>query len=75
MKLCVNCMWRRDNYCRAPQNLETDLVTGQQLPKRWPQCISHRTDAGWLLSRLEGLCGREGRWFAPADAAVKGGAK
>ena len=78
MKLCANCRWQKDGlFCRAPQNLETDPVTGRQVTKGASTCWAHRNSIGscWLLCRIEGLCGREGRWFVPADAAAKGGAK
>jgi len=76
MKLCINCMWRRGEYCRAPQNLTVDPVTGDQKPKWLATCERHRLGrcSGWFSCRTEGTCGREGRWFVPADAAEKGGA-
>ena len=64
-KFCINCKWQNGIYCKSPK-IPTELnpVTGESKP--WlNRCESHRTGyfTSWLGCRLNGLCGKEGRWF------------
>lgn len=73
-KHCVNCKHAQNTQdfggrhacCRAPKNVERfDGVTGARV-WRYHACKFQRED-NWLVCRIYGLCGREGRWFEPKD--------
>lgn len=63
-KICRDCKFavqRNDVPYLSFQCTKTlNLVTGDPA---W-DCSSHRR-VGWLSARIEGRCGREGRWFEP----------
>lgn len=73
MKFCKDCKHYHEiivgthvaaRLCkrRTPSH---DLVTGAQMPDRY-DCHFERA-YGWSFSRLENLCGREGRFFEPKE--------
>lgn len=73
MTCCENCKhheaimigeYRAANLCRRRIPLH-DIVTGAPVQKRY-DCRFERAE-GWLFARLEGLCGREGRFFEPKE--------
>jgi hypothetical protein len=70
-RFCVNCKWHEletrvsppSALCGKAREMESvryDLVTGQNLGKRWRSCKETRDYAN--------LCGPEGRWFEPKEA-------
>jgi len=77
MKLCKDCKWRQDIYCRAPQNMKSVSPVDGEVSAIWLECcISHRTGGftSWLGCRMNGLCGKEGRWFEAKTQSAASGA-
>jgi len=75
MKLCIDCRWHEEGYCKSPQNTTERVspVTGKT-EKTYRgmgvrMCSSHRTGmlTSWIGCRLHGICGAEGRWFTPKE--------
>jgi len=70
IKLCINCKWYNNSLCDAPQNIKLDPVTGQIVHKGYHMCLTHRINIkpkfiNYILTRIFGICGYEGRWFEP----------
>lgn len=74
MKLCIECAhgevpavtnYSTPGVCYARENMESLAVNGIGSPRmNW--CWYHR-QAGWLKSRVEHLCGKDGRWWKPRE--------
>jgi len=64
VKLCWDCKWRSRwlAKCRAPQNMDIDLVTGLPVP-RVVFCANQRQATDYTKNPL--LCGPEGKWWMP----------
>jgi hypothetical protein len=60
--LCIDCKWKEEWRCYAPQNLKNNLVDPAYRNRRWLCCETMR-NTGWLLARLFRMCGSDGRWF------------
>ena len=62
--------------CHAPQNIDKATMNALKLvgidnpPNRYRmEYASIQRSAGWLWSRVENRCGKEGRWFVPRKEA------
>jgi len=75
MKLCIDCRWHENGFCKSPQKVKKSVspVTGKTEMFRagldLKLCESNRTGmlTGWIGCRLHNLCGKEARWFTPKE--------
>lgn len=73
MKLCKDCKhWTPDtrSYGSKPKQEAHALCAAEHSPvDGWPEYPCHvQRRYGWLESRFNHSCGREGRWFEPKVA-------
>ena len=69
IKLCKDCRhYYPDGWCsRVVSYNKIDLVTGEQRPNRRLEICSHERGSWWLMTRIEGACGKEGRFWEPKE--------
>lgn len=76
MKFCRDCKHcaidpeygASDPVCKSPKNGKINPVTGGTIPQ-YIFCETHRNNAGWLMARAIGACGKGARWFESKDQA------
>jgi hypothetical protein len=76
MKLCKNCRhydanaaWKNGvkSTCTSPKNVRRQAsvnpVTGEPTPARYHASAATMRSYGVIMARLDGMCGKSGRWF------------
>lgn len=67
MKLCVNCRHSVDRYatldaCARNVRTRINMQDGSEIKTGWRTASLERT-YGWVMARLAGTCGEEGRFW------------
>ena len=72
MRFCKNCKYSYGAgnlsmlTCRHPKNYsyEPDLVEGKlKHVYIYQYCSTQRSLKGWLVAKINRVCGKEGRWY------------
>lgn len=72
MRFCKDCRHVQDGfvvaeYCvRSVKVIDISLITGQEIRGGWEHTFLER-ESGWLVARMWGECGKEGRFWEPRD--------
>ena len=75
VKLCKDCKWCKKPgplaRCCSPKNVinRVDRTGFNTTERKYDYCETQRMDllGGWLFCRLDGSCGKEGRWWEPVQ--------
>ena len=69
MEICIDCEHESGLWCiKQKDKVSVNVVTGVETANLLT--CSRQRIGGWLVCRIRGLCGKEGRWFEPKKEEV-----